>query len=91
MKSYCLKQKKQTECVPYTAKLVEVKNGRVVIFCTCAECGITKTKFDKLPENKIGGDGRRLVLMARPKKNYKQEILDKNKEGYCDENVKVEP
>ena len=49
MKTYCVKQRKETECVePSGYKYV--KNGRrlmVLFFCTCAECGITKTRFVK--------------------------------------------
>ena len=41
VKSYCVKQKKQTECVPGS------ENGRTMMKCTCAECGITKVKFVK--------------------------------------------
>ena len=47
MKSYCVKQKKQTECVPQSERFVKAKNGRMMMKCTCAECGITKTKFVK--------------------------------------------
>ena len=50
VKSYCVKQKKQTECVkPFGYK--KTKNGRLIFFCTCAECGIKKTKFVKNKEN----------------------------------------
>ena len=46
MKSYCVKEKKQTECVePNGYKTA--KNGRTMFWCTCASCGITKTKFVK--------------------------------------------
>ena len=41
MKSYCVKQKKQTECVEPSGL------GRLMFYCTCAECGIKKTKFVK--------------------------------------------
>ena len=44
VKSYCVKQKKQTECVE-PSDYKQAKNGRLMFFCTCAECGITKTKF----------------------------------------------
>ena len=44
VKSYCVKQKKKTECVPGSEK---AKNGRMMLKCTCSECGITKTKFVK--------------------------------------------
>ena len=47
VKSYCVKQKKQTECAPGSERYVKTKNGRTMMKCTCAECGITKTKFVK--------------------------------------------
>jgi len=44
MKSYCVKQRKQTECIkPDGYKTT--KNGKLLFFCSCAKCGITKTKF----------------------------------------------
>ena len=42
VKSYCVKQKKQTEGVPGSEKIVTAKNCRRVMQCKCAECGITK-------------------------------------------------
>ena len=50
MKSYCVKQKKQTECVEPSGTKV-AKNGRTYFWCTCAECGIKKTKFIKTKGN----------------------------------------
>ena len=47
MKSYCVKQKKQTECVPGSEQYVTTKNGRNAMKCKCAECGITKFRFIK--------------------------------------------
>ena len=47
VKSYCVKQKKQTECVSGSEKYVKAKNGRIMLKCKCSECGITKTKFVK--------------------------------------------
>ena len=47
VKSYCVKQKKQTECAPGSERYVKAKNGKTMMKCTCAECGITKTKFVK--------------------------------------------
>ena len=47
MKSYCVKQRKQTECVPGSERVVQTRNGRAMMKCKCAECGITKTKFVK--------------------------------------------
>ena len=46
VKSYCVKEKKQTECV-VPSGYEAAKNGRLMFFCTCASCGITKTKFVK--------------------------------------------
>ena len=51
VKSYCVKQKKQTDCVPGSGKLVKANNGRMMMKCICAECGITKTKFVKQTGN----------------------------------------
>ena len=47
MRSYCVKQKKVTECVPASERYVRAKNGRIIMKCTCSECGITKTKYVK--------------------------------------------
>ena len=58
VKSYCVRQKKQTECVPGSERYVKAKNGRMMLKCTCAECGITKTKFVK--NNKSGGSFTRI-------------------------------
>ena len=52
MKSYCVKQKKQTECETYAM----ARNGRRMMKCKCAECGITKTRFVK------GKTGKGLLL-----------------------------
>ena len=47
MKSYCVKQKKQTECVPGSEQYVTTRNGRNAMKCKCSECGITKFLFIK--------------------------------------------
>ena len=47
MKTYCVKQRKQTECVPGSETYVRTKNGRSMMNYKCAECGITKTRFVK--------------------------------------------
>ena len=44
MKSYCVKEKKQTECVEPSGYKT-AKNGRLMFWCTCASCGIKKTRF----------------------------------------------
>ena len=46
-KSYCVKDKDDTECVPLSEIYEKTKNGRTILKCTCAECGITKNKFVK--------------------------------------------
>ena len=45
VKSYCMKQKKQTESVPGSEKLVKTKNNRLMLKSICSECGIKKSKF----------------------------------------------
>lgn len=45
--SYCVKQKKQTECVSGSEEIVTAKKGRLMMKCKCAECGIKKAKFIK--------------------------------------------
>ena len=47
MKSYCVKQRKRTDCVPGSEQISLAKNGRRMMKCQCAECGITKTQFAK--------------------------------------------
>jgi len=52
MRSYCVKQRKVTRCVPGSKTYVRPKNGRTMMKCKCAECGITKTKFVKATPGK---------------------------------------
>ena len=47
MKSYCVKQRKMTDCVSGSEQYVKTKNGRNAMKCKCAECGITKFRFVK--------------------------------------------
>ena len=47
VKSYYVKQKKQTECVPGSEKIVKARPGQLMMKCTCAECGITELEFVK--------------------------------------------
>ena len=47
VKSYCVKERKQTECVPGSVHYFKAKNGRTMMMCKCASRGITKTKFVK--------------------------------------------
>ena len=47
MKTYCVKQRMQTECVPGNERLTRDKNGRSLMKCICSVCGITKTRYVK--------------------------------------------
>ena len=47
VKSYCVKEKRVTECLPGSERFVRAKNGRMMMECVCTSCGITKTKFVK--------------------------------------------
>ena len=54
MKSYCVKQRKQTDCVSGSEQYVKTKNGRNAMKCKCSECGITKFRFVKGTTTKKG-------------------------------------
>ena len=56
MKTYCVKQRKRTECVPGSETYVMARNGRRMMKCKCAECGINKTRLVK------GTSGKGLLL-----------------------------
>ena len=69
MKSYCVKQRKQTECLPGSETYAMARNGRRMMKCKCAECGITKTPFVKGTTGKVtktrsvkGTKGKGLLL-----------------------------
>ena len=47
MKTYCVKQRERTECLPGSETYAMARNGRRMMKCKCAECGITKTRFVK--------------------------------------------
>ena len=47
MKTFCVKQRKMTDCVSGSEQYVKTKNGRNAMKCKCAECGITKFRFVK--------------------------------------------
>ena len=48
MKSYCVKQKKKTESIPGSEKLVKTKNNRLMLKSICSECGAAKSQFVKM-------------------------------------------
>ena len=50
MLTYCLKCKKDTECVD--SKMLKTKNGRPMLSSKCAACGSKKSKFIKEQEAK---------------------------------------
>ena len=69
MKSYCVKQRKQTECLPGSETYAMARNGRRMMKCKCAECSITKTRFVKGTTGKVtktrsvkGTKGKGLLL-----------------------------
>ena len=51
-KSYCVKERKQTECLEGSEKFEITKNNRLVLKCTCKSCGITKVRLVKASEAK---------------------------------------
>ena len=53
MITYCVRQKKKTECVPGSERVKIAKNGRQMLVCTCAECGLTKTQFMSLDKMRM--------------------------------------
>ena len=63
VKSYCIKQKKQTECVKGSEKYVKTKKNRMMMKC---KCGITKTKFVSGPASRPlrGQQGGNIFLKA---------------------------
>ena len=69
MKTYCVKQRKQTECLRGSETYAMARNGRRMMKCKCAECGITKTRFVKGTTGKVtktrsvkGTKGKGLLL-----------------------------
>ena len=62
MKSYCVKQKKVTLCVPGSERYEKAKNGRLMLKCICSECGITKTKFVEQSGNWLARRGGAGIL-----------------------------
>ena len=65
MKSYCVKQRKQTDCVPGSEQYVKTKNGRNAMKCKCVECGITKFRFVKGSVKGRAKQGKGLLLGKR--------------------------
>ena len=55
MSTYCVKQRKKTQCISGSETYVMTKNGRPAMKCKCAECGITKFRF--LSQGEMKGAG----------------------------------
>ena len=55
MLTYCVKQRKKTQCVSGSETYVMTKNGRAAMKCKCKECGIIKFCFISKGEMKGAG------------------------------------
>ena len=55
MLSYCVRQRKKTQCVPGIETYVMTKNGRPGMRCICSKCNSTKFKF--LSKKEMKGSG----------------------------------
>ena len=55
MLTYCVRQRKKTQCISGSETYVMTKNGRPEMKCKCAECGITKFRFISKGEMKGAG------------------------------------
>ena len=47
VKTYCVKEKIFTDCVPGSGRYVREKNGKLMYKCTCSNCEIIKCNFVK--------------------------------------------
>ena len=55
MRSFCVKQRKMTDCIAGSEQYVVTKNGRAAMKCKCSECGIIKFRFVSKAEIKGSG------------------------------------
>ena len=55
MLTYCVKQRKKTQCISGSETYVMTKNGRPAMKCKCSECGIIKFRFISKGEMKGSG------------------------------------
>ena len=73
MKSYCVKQKKFTNSLSGSEKIIRSKNGKLMIKSICVECGAKKSQFIKQPASRAGGsfDIHKLIgKLPRPKSGF---------------------
>ena len=47
METYCVRERKKTQCIPGTEEMINMKGNRLMLQCTCANCGILKHSFVK--------------------------------------------
>ena len=74
VKTYCVREKRVTDCIPGSEHTVQTKNGRLMLKCICKSCGITKTRFVKAQE---GGNLFDFLKHLNPKETY--DAVKKNK------------
>ena len=55
MLSYCVRERKMTNCVAGSEQYVKTKNNRYGIKCICSECGAKKFRF--ISKNQMMGSG----------------------------------
>ena len=55
MLTYCVRQRKKTQCLPGSETYVMTKNGRPAMKCICSECNSTKIRFISKGEMKGAG------------------------------------
>ena len=55
MLTYCVKQRKKTQCLPGSETIVLTRNGRSGMRCICSECNSTKFRF--LSKKEMRGAG----------------------------------
>ena len=42
MEIYCVRERKNTQCISGTEEMINMKGNRLMLRCTCANCGILK-------------------------------------------------
>ena len=47
METYCIRERKKTQCIPGTEEIINMKGNIFMLQCTCANCGILKHSFVK--------------------------------------------
>ena len=74
MKSYCVKQKKFTNSLNGSEKIIKTKNNKLMLKSICDECGSKKSRFIK--SSSLGGRGgsfdihKLIGKLPRPKSGF---------------------